>query len=289
MLRGLAALDDVEVTAIVNVADDEVIYGLAVSPDIDTVIYTLAGVEGPQGWGYVDDSHTVMEMLERFPIDTWFTIGDRDLATNLFRTARLGRGWTLSQVTTAQTAVFGVESTVLPVSDDPIRTELHIPGEGWVSFQNYFVDRQHADDVDDVRFSGATEATPAPGVIEALESADVVIVGPSNPPLSIWPILAVPGVVEALDQADRVVGVSPLIKGRTLKGPADTVMRNLGLSGGNAGVLDAYNGLLDELVVDESDRHDTALSTSRTVVSVANTHIVDVERATTLAARVLGL
>ncbi|CAN5877955.1 2-phospho-L-lactate transferase [soil metagenome] len=289
LLRGLSALDEVELTAVVNVADDEVIYGLAVSPDIDTVIYTLGGVEGQQGWGYANDSHTVIEMLERFPIDTWFTIGDRDFATNLFRTARLGRGWTLSQVTTAQAAVFGVEATVVPVSDDPIRTELHVPGEGWVSFQDYFVDRQHTDDVDDVRFAGAAASIPAPGVIDAIESADVVVVGPSNPPLSIWPILAVPGVAATLEKAERVVGVSPLIKGRTIKGPADKVMRSLGLSPGNAGVLEAYNGLLDELTVDESDRHDTSLTTSHTVVSVADTRIVDVDRATALAARILGL
>ncbi len=288
MLRGFAALEEIDLTAIVNVADDDVIYGLAVSPDIDTVIYTLAGVEGPQGWGYADDTHTVMEMLDRFPIDTWFTIGDRDLATNLFRTARLGRGWTLSQVTTAQAAVFGVKATVLPVSDDPIRTELHLPGEGWVSFQDYFVDRQHTDDVDDVRYGGAWAATPAPGVIDAIESADVVVVGPSNPPLSIWPILAVPGISAALEKVDRVVGVSPLIMGRSVKGPADRVIRNLGLPGGNAGVLDCYNGLLDELVVDESDQHDTSLSTPETIVTTADTAITEIERAMALAERILG-
>lgn len=287
MLRGLAAHDDVELTAIVNVADDEVIYGLAVSPDIDTVVYTLAAVEGPQGWGHADDTHVVMDALERFPIDTWFRIGDRDLATNLFRTARLGQGWTLSQATTAQAAVFGVKASVIPVSDDPIRTQLRVPGEGWVSFQDYFVDRRHNEAIDDLRFVGGAVAEPAPGVLEALANADLVVIGPSNPPLSIWPILSVPGLAEALQAAPRVVAVSPLFKGRALKGPADRVMAALGLPPGTAGVLAAYEGLLTELVVDEGDRPDTELSTEFTRVVVASTRIADPDDAAELAALIL--
>lgn len=287
LLRGLAALEDVDLTAIVNVGDDETIYGLAVSPDIDTVVYTLAGVEGPQGWGRSEDEYTVMSTLERFPIDTWFRIGDRDVATNLFRTARLAEGWTLSQVTTAQAAVFGVEASILPATDDPIKTRLHVPGEGWLSFQNYFVDRHHAVEVDDVRFLGVDEADPAPGVLEAIEDADLVVIGPSNPPLSIWPTLAVPGVADAIAGCERVTAVSPLIGGRPVKGPTDRVMAGIGLPAGNEGVLAAYEGLLSELFVDASDGDDVRLATSSVAIEMADTRIAEPEAAEKLADRLV--
>ena len=283
MLRGLSRLDDVDVTAVVNVGDDEQIYGLDVSPDIDTVVYTLAGLEGPQGWGYADEEHVVMGVLEQFPIDTWFRIGDRDLATHLFRTARLREGWTLSQVTTAQAAVFGVDATVLPSTDERIRTELHVPGEGWLGFQDYFVDRHHAVEVDDVRFVGVEHARPAPGVVEALGESDVVVIGPSNPPLSIWPTLAVPGVADAIASASRVVAVSPLFGGRPVKGPTDRVMSGLGLPSGTAGVLAAYDGLLHELIVDASDASDVSLATDRVAIRTADTRIAEPEAAEKLA------
>jgi LPPG:FO 2-phospho-L-lactate transferase len=287
MLRGLSRLDDVEVAAVVNVGDDEQIYGLDVSPDIDTVVYTLAGMEGPQGWGYADEEHVVMGALEHFPIDTWFRIGDRDMATHLFRTARLREGWTLSQVTTAQAAVFGVEATVLPATDVRIRTELHVPGEGWLGFQDYFVDRHHAVEVDDVRFAGVQDARPAPGVVEALQASDVVVIGPSNPPLSIWPTLAVPGVADAIATAPRVVAVSPLFGGRPVKGPTDRVMAGLGLPPGTAGVLAAYDGLLHELIVDASDASDLSLATDRVAIRTADTRIAEPEAAEKLAALVV--
>lgn len=287
MLRGLAALEDVELTAIVNTGDDETIYGLRVSPDIDTVIYTLADKQGPQGWGLADDSHRVIEALEKFPLETWFRIGDGDLATNLFRTARLQEGWTLSQVTTAQAAVFGVRATVLPVSDEPIRTEVHLVDEGWLSFQTYFVDRQHRGLVDDVRFSGAWAATPAPGVLTALREADLVVIGPSNPPLSVWPILAVDGIADAVSDARSVVGVSPLIGGRAIKGPADKVMEGLGLPPGTAGVIQAYAGLLHELIVDSADADDAEGDWGEVRVRALPTRIGEVEAATALANQIV--
>ena len=287
MLRGLAMLEDVEVTAIVNVGDDEMIYGLAVSPDIDTVIYTLAGQEGPQGWGLAQDSNSVMDSMEKFPIDTWFSIGDADLATNLFRTARLGQGWTLSQITTAQAAVFGVTASVLPVTDDPVRTEVRLEDEEWISFQTYFVDRRHQGDVVDVRFLGAWAARPAPGVLDAVRQADVVVIGPSNPPLSIWPILTVPGVADAVGDAQRVVAVSPLFSGRPLKGPADVVMRGLGLPHGNRGVLAAYDGLLDELVVDLADASDIDEIDTAVELRALDTRIADADSAAALAAELV--
>jgi LPPG:FO 2-phospho-L-lactate transferase len=287
MLRGLAALEDVDLTAIVNIGDDEMIYGLAVSPDIDTVIYTLADREGPQGWGVADDSHAVMTSLERFPINTWFSMGDADLATNLFRTARLGQGWTLSQTTTAQAAVFGVKATVIPATDDPVRTEVRLADEEWISFQTYFVDRRHQGDVIDVRFLGAWASRPAPGVLEAIHQADLIVIGPSNPPLSIWPILAVPGVADAVGDAKRVVAVSPLFGGRPLKGPADVVMRGLGLPPGNAGVLAAYDGLLDELIIDTADVADIDDIDTEVQVRARDIRIADVDSATDLASALI--
>ena len=287
MLRGLAALEEVDLAAIVNVGDDEVIYGLAVSPDIDTVIYTLASREGPQGWGLAEDSHGVMDSLERFPINTWFSMGDADLATNLFRTARLGQGWTLSQATTAQAAVFGVTATVLPVTDDPVRTEVKLADEGWISFQTYFVDRRHQGDVVDVRYSGAWAARPAPGVVEAIRNAELVVIGPSNPPLSIWPVLAVPGVAEAVRDARRVVAISPLFGGRPLKGPADVVLKGVGLPGGNEGILAAYDGLLDELIVDTSDQADVDEIVTDVLLRALDIRIADAEAAADLAGRLV--
>lgn len=287
MLRGLAALDGVDLTAVVNVGDDDVIYGLAVSPDIDTVIYTLAQNEGPQGWGLSGDSHTVMDSLEKFPIDTWFSMGDSDLATNLFRTARLGQGWTLSQATTAQAAVFGVTATVLPVTDDPVRTEVKLRDEGWITFQTYFVDRRHQGEVVDVRFSGAWAAHPAPGVMAAIRQADLVVIGPSNPPLSIWPILSVPGVAEAIGDSARVVAVSPLFEGRPLKGPADVVMRGVGLPAGTEGILAAYDGLLDELIVDTADAADVEQLQGEVRIRPLDTRIAEPEAAAALAQRLV--
>lgn len=287
MLRGLASLDEVELTAVVNVGDDEVIYGVHVSPDIDTVIYTLAGREGSAGWGLADDGQAVMDALEKFPIDTWFSLGDADLATSLFRTARLQSGWTLSQVTTAQAAVFGVSARILPATDDRLRTEVHVVEEGWLPFQSYFVDRQHRPAVDDVRFTGAAMATPAPGVIEAIAEADVVVIGPSNPPLSIWPILAVGGVADALTTR-RVVAVSPLFGGRPLKGPADAVMEGVGLPGGTAGVVAAYDGLLSEIVVDSIDAADMGLDLDSVEVRALPTRISSPEDAAALAEKLLA-
>lgn len=253
LARGLAALDDVQLTVIVNVGDDDRIYGLSISPDIDTVIYTMAGREGPHGWGLADDPFVAMDALDALPIEATFRIGDRDLATNLFRTDRLLAGWSLTWVTTALASAFGVEATILPVTDDPIRTEVRIAGQGWISFQEYFVNRRHADDVLDVTFRGAGFSRPAPGVGEALAKADAIVIGPSNPILSVWPILAVPGVADSIGNQRRVVAVSPLIEGKALKGPAAQILDSLGFSSDTTGIAAAYGSLLSDLVVDESD------------------------------------
>jgi LPPG:FO 2-phospho-L-lactate transferase len=288
LARGLAALPAVELTVVVNVGDDERVYGLDVSPDIDTVIYTLAGREGSLGWGLADDTFTVMDALDGLPIDTAFRIGDRDAATNLFRTDRLAAGWSLTWVTTALASAFGVTADVLPASDQPVRTKVLIGDGSWLGFQEYFVARRHADPVDDVRFEGAESSRPAPGVTEAIAAAAAVVIGPSNPVLSIWPILAVPGIGAAVAAKELVVGVSPLIGGTALKGPAHQVMASLGLPDGNAGVVAAYGGLLTDLFIDSSDRAERhRLSGPR--IHHSDIRVPDLAASTRLAETLLAL
>jgi LPPG:FO 2-phospho-L-lactate transferase len=286
LARGLAGIPEVDLTVITNVGDDAQIYGLKVSPDLDTVIYTLAGKEGPHGWGRAGDKFTVMKRLEPFPIDTTFAIGDLDMATNLFRTDRLAAGWTLSQVTTAIASSMGVRASILPVTDDSLLTEVKLSDGSWISFLEYFVIRGHRDEVIDVRFHGAESAAPGPGTIEAINRADALVIGPSNPPLSVWPVLAVKGIEEALAAKPKVIGVSPLIAGAALKGPAHRVLRSLGFPAGNAGVLAAYDGLITDFFVDVADAEDMGrLKGTRT--HVADTRIENPEAATRLATMVL--
>jgi LPPG:FO 2-phospho-L-lactate transferase len=262
-------------TVIVNVGDDDYMYGVHVAADLDTVTYTLAGVQGSGGWGIAADTFTVMDELARRGIDSTFRLGDRDLATCLLRTARMRQGFTLSQVTAEIAASLEVTARVVPASDDPVATRVRIPSGEWLSFQDYFVQRGHRDEVADITFDGAATATAAPGVVNAIANAHLVVLAPSNPPLSIWPILAVPGIRDAVRAADRVVAISPLIGGEALKGPAADVLRSLGLGVGTAGVLAAYDGLLTSLVIDTVDRRDTALATPEVAVVAADTHIAE--------------
>jgi len=282
LARGLAAITDVDLTVIVNVGDDERIYGLLVSPDIDTVIYTMSGREGPHGWGLRDDPFTVMASMDALPIDTNFRIGDRDIATNLFRTDRLAGGWSLTWVTTALASAFGVPATVLPATDDHLKSQLKVANGDWISFQEYFVVRHHSDEVEDIRFDGAAFSKPAPGVIEAIEASDALIIGPSNPVLSIWPILAVPAIGEAVAQKSRVMAVSPLIGGSALKGPAHRILSALGYGTGTSAVIGSYGGLLTDLVIDSSDVDD-ANGVKRPRIHVADTRMPDLASSTRLA------
>lgn len=286
LARGLAALSDVELTVVVNIGDDERVYGLEISPDIDTVIYTLANREGPHGWGLAQDTFTMMDALDGLPIDTAFRIGDRDAATNLFRTDRLAAGWSLTWVTTALASAFGVAADVLPASDDPVRTKLLTGNGEWLGFQEYFVVRRHADEVKDVRFEGAAFCQPAPGVIEAINAAGAVVIGPSNPVLSIWPILAVPGIADAVMGHRRVIGVSPLIGGNALKGPAHRVLASLGFPAGNSGVIEAYGGILTDLFIDTADAGDGAGS-GPPRLHATDIRIPDLEAATRLSQEIL--
>lgn len=257
MARALAAVvPGRRLAAVVNVGDDDDVYGVRVCADLDTVVSTLAGVEGPQGWGIADDTFHVLDALGALGVDTTFRLGDRDLARCLHRTALLGSGVPLSKITARSCAALGIAPTVLPVSDDAVRTRVRTTAGEWLAFQDYFVLRGHRDTIDAVDFAGADDAAPAPGVLETVAAADVVVIAPSNPLLSIWPLLAVPGVREVVARHPCVVAVSPLFGGKALKGPADRVLASHGFPPGSAGIAAAYDGLLDHLVVDIADAGD---------------------------------
>ncbi len=285
LARGLNAVCT-DLTVVVNMGDDEEIYGLHVSPDLDTVLYTLAGREGPEGWGLAGDTFETMDRLGRFGLDNRFRIGDQDLATNLYRTARLRDGIALSSITLDIATYLGVTARILPATNQSVPTRVRSGGE-WMSFQDYFVLRAGADEVHELRFKGADAAEPAPGVIEAIEQAAVVVIAPSNPPLSVWPILAIPGIRDALAGAGRVVAVSPLFGGKALKGPADRVMASLGLAPGNQGVADAYRGLISDLIVDRGDAGEP-IETEATVHPL-DTRIAELATATRFAQALLEL
>jgi LPPG:FO 2-phospho-L-lactate transferase len=284
----LAPLKEVELTLVVNVGDDELVHGLSISPDLDTVTYTLAGVEGPEGWGRMGDSFIANDEMGRLGLDNRFRLGDLDLALNVFRSSRLAAGDSLSEVTATICRRFELGAVILPASDDMVRTEVAVGAEGWISFQEYFVHRQNRDHVTDLRFRGASEAAPAPGVLEAIKEADVILIAPSNPPLSIWPIFSVPGIRESVTRHPRVIAVSPLFGGKALKGPADRVMSSLGLPPGNRGVAEAYDGVIDALVVNTSDGSDS-VSLQGLEVIVADTLIKDPVAAARLGRAILGL
>ncbi len=259
LLRGLVeVVPQTGVTAVVNTGDDIVVHGLHVSPDLDTVTYTLAGAAAPErGWGLDGETWAVMDALSRYEPGgavTWFRLGDRDLATHLYRTHRLARGAPLSQVTAEIAAAWGVGVRLLPMTDDRVETRMTVPGEGEIGFQDYFVGRRHAVAVEAVRFAGAGAARPAPGVLDAIGEAGVVVICPSNPIVSIGPVLAVPGIADAVARRrDATVAVSPLVAGATLKGPADRLMRELGHEPSVVGVARLYAPYAATLVIDEAD------------------------------------
>lgn len=280
MARGLAASPGANLTVVVNVADDDIIHGLHVSADLDTVVYTLAGVEGPHGWGRTDESWRVMAEMERLPgADTSFRLGDADLAVNLYRTGRLRAGDRLSAITVDVCHGLGVHAAVLPATDDEVRTIVSTP-DGELDFQTYFVRRRHTDPILGIRFAGAESAAPAPGVIEAIESADAVVIAPSNPVLSVWPILAIPGIRAAVERVGSVLAVSPLIGGQAVKGPAVDAMRGVGLTNDLEGVLAAYGGIVTHLVIDTFEPPEPHLDVN---VLRTNTMIADPAAAATLA------
>lgn len=262
-LAGLIRVTDPSsITAIVNVADDMVLHGLHISPDLDTVTYTLAGAINPEtGWGLAGESWVAMQELERLGGAAWFRLGDKDLATHLYRTQRLAEGATLAEITDELARRFGLDCQLVPVTNDAVRTRVTLGPEASgdlagqeVAFQDWFVGMSHDEPVAALRFEGAELASPTPGVTEALAEADVVVIAPSNPLVSIEPVLAVPGVRAAVrERRENVVAISPIVGGRALKGPADRLMADLGIEPSVGGVARLYAPLAATLVIDPAD------------------------------------
>jgi len=256
LLRGFTAcVPPRDLTVIGNTGDDTDVWGLHISPDLDTVTYALAGMlDVERGWGLAGETFNCLAAMAAHGADTWFNLGDRDLATHLTRTRALRDGQPLSAVTARLAADFGVAARILPMSDDPVRTTIRTPG-GRLTFQEYFVREKALVEVVGVDYDGASSARPAPGVVEAIQTAGVVVVCPSNPVTSVGPILAVPGIVEALrSTAAPVVGVSPIVGGAAVSGPAGTLMRVRGLAVSPLGVGEAYAPWLRRLLIDPRDR-----------------------------------
>lgn len=254
LLRGLVhVIDPAELTVIGNTGDDAEVWGLHVSPDLDTVTYALSGrLDTARGWGLADESFHCLDAMAALGGDTWFNLGDRDLATHLSRTRALRAGQTLSEITGELARRQGTSVRILPMSDDPVRTRIETE-DGWLDFQEYFVREKAQPAVRSIAYVGAERARPAPGVVDAIRAADLVLVCPSNPVTSVGPILAVPGLVDALRAARTVAGVSPIIGGAPVSGPAGTLMRARGLDVSAAGVAAAYAPWLRMLIVDSRD------------------------------------
>jgi LPPG:FO 2-phospho-L-lactate transferase len=291
LLRALSGeIDPAQLTAVVNVGDDLVLHGLTICPDLDTITYTLAGLSNDElGWGLRGETWRVMDELDALGGEAWFRLGDRDLATHLYRSQRLAEGATKTEVTDELRVRHGVEVTLLPVTNDVIATEF-ITDEGRMSFQEYFVRRHHDVVVRAVEVTGAASARVSKEAMAALTDASRVVIAPSNPLISIDPILQVPGVREVLrDRRSDVVAVSPLVAGVALKGPADRLLRELGHNATALGVVDFYEGLVGTWIIDEADADLVEAITSRGVhVEVTTTIMADPQNARRLAQVVLG-
>jgi LPPG:FO 2-phospho-L-lactate transferase len=280
-----------DVTVIANVGDDLEVHGLHVSPDLDTLLYTLAGLgDEERGWGRANETWNARDTIDRLGDETWFQLGDRDLGLHLVRSEALRRGEPLSAVTGGIAQSVGLELSLLPATDDRLRTRIRTPA-GEFEFQEWFVARGHRDRVDEVVYDGAAEARPAPGVLEALEAAELIAIAPSNPFVSIGPILAVEEIRAVVEgRRDRVVAVSPLIGGRAVKGPAGAMFTSLAGGTGAGQVTDCYKGLIGALVLDEADADDAETVAERGVRPlVTRTLMSQPEARAELVETVLGL
>jgi LPPG:FO 2-phospho-L-lactate transferase len=254
-VEGLYHLPDrPPLVAIVNTGDDFTHMGLRISPDLDSVFYALAGVSDRiRGWGRQDESWQFMQALRELDGPDWFQLGDRDLATHVLRTEWLRAGHDLSGITARMAAAWKINAQILPMTDDDVAT-IVVTDEGRLPFQRYFVERQCAPRLLGVEFDGAARAGPASGVLDAIASASTIFIAPSNPFLSVDPILAVNGIIEALRHSPaKIVAISPLIGGRSIKGPTSKIMSELGLTESNAAIIAHYDGLIDGVVIDASD------------------------------------
>jgi LPPG:FO 2-phospho-L-lactate transferase len=256
MAQGLqAALPSGDLTVVVNTADDFDLYGLCISPDLDTVMYTLAGIADPvNGWGVAGDTRNTLGAIARYGEEPWFLLGDQDFATHILRTERLRAGSPLSAVTTELSDGLGIQSRIVPMTDDRVATQVDTPA-GTLEFQDYFVGRRQSDDVLGVTFAGIERATAHPDALSAIREAEAVVIAPSNPIVSVAPILDTPGMRQALDNTPApIVAISPIVGGRALKGPAARMLATLGHEVSALGVARLYAGLIDGLVVDDIDR-----------------------------------
>jgi len=257
LIEGLAAeLDADELTIVCNTADDTLVHGLYVSPDLDTITYTLAGLIDPdQGWGVRNDTFAVLQQLGHLGVETWFKLGDRDLALHIRRTQLINEGLKLSEVTDQLCRALGIKPKILPMSDEKVQTRVNTP-QGEISFQEFFVKEHWTREVTGIHFAGVEQSQPAPGVLEAMRRAEGVIVCPSNPITSIGPILAVPGIRSALAALEvPVVGVSPLIAATAISGPAHKLMLACGYDPSSLGVARHYGDILDRLFIAAEDQN----------------------------------
>ena len=289
-LQGLVqVVPQEQIIVIGNTGDDRTFYGLHVSPDLDIVTYTLAGVvDETQGWGIRNDTYQTMQQLTFYGNEDWFMLGDRDIATHIHRTNLLREGKTLSEVTDTIRQHFGLQIRLLPMTDKPVATHIRTPS-GLLHFEEYMVKRRSEDEVQDVVFVGSESAKPAPGVLDAIKEAEAILIAPSNPIVSIGSILSVPGIHDALHEASgMVVAVSPIIGGAPIKGPADKLMRGLHIDVSAVGVARCYRDFLDVMVIDTQDAHlasdieDLGIPTM-----VTNTIMRDMEAKKVLAENVL--
>ena len=279
------------VTAVVNVADDFRLHGLAISPDLDTVTYTLGGRVNPDtGWGRAEETWRVKDELERLGGQTWFNLGDLDLALHLYRTQRLEEGATLTQVTLEICTRLGIKAQVLPASNQEIRTQLKVQGQGWIDFQDYFVAQQHSVAVEELRFEGIESASPGPEVISSLKESDAIVIAPSNPFVSINPILEISGVTDVLrERRQEVVAISPIVGGAALKGPASRMLEELGFERNSVGIASLYKDIARTLVIDEVDSELSSRIESEGMRALVTDTIMDTPiKAAALASAVLA-
>lgn len=291
MLDGFAAQGFAErLTAIVNTADDFELWGLNISPDIDTVLYTLGGLANvEQGWGIAGDTRVTLDAIARLGEDPWFLLSDQDFATHILRTQRLRDGATLAHITADFARALNIATTVLPMTNDKVRTHIRTDA-GWLDFQSYFVGRRHADDVLGVRFEGIETAAPAENVITAIQDADILLFCPSNPIVSVDPILGVAGVRDAvLASTARKICVSPIIGGKAVKGPAANMLQYVGVEVSAAGVSTWYEDLVDVMVIDTQDENlSNAIRENGHDVIVLDTLMRDRDDRSRLAAEILA-
>jgi LPPG:FO 2-phospho-L-lactate transferase len=255
-LQGLVNIvPEKDITVIVNTGDDIELYGLHISPDLDIIMYTLAGiVDEEKGWGIRGDTFRCLDMLKRYGHETWFNLGDKDFATHIYRTHLLKKGLHISEVTKRLCQKLGLELKILPMTDDRFETKV-VTVVGTMHFQEYLVKRRAQDEVIDVTFEGVEKARPAPGVVDSILNSDAIIICPSNPIVSIGTILSVKGIKSALEETEaKVAGISPIVGGSPIKGPADKLMRGLGLEVSASAVADLYRTFLDTFVIDQVDR-----------------------------------